>query len=87
MDEKLASRLWPDEDPIGQQLLLDYFSVESFGVVQTPVRVVGVVGNVRSESLAADSRETVYVPYRVQPFLPLTVTVRAPSIRQRSCRS
>ena len=76
VDEKLASRLWPDEDPIGQQLLLDYFSVESFGVVQTPVRVVGVVGNVRSESLAADSRETVYVPYRVQPFLPLTVTVR-----------
>ena len=34
------------------------------------------MGNVRSESLAVDSRETVYVPYRFQPFLPLTVTVR-----------
>ena len=76
VDEKLADRLWPDEDPIGQQLLLDHFSVESFGVEQTPVRVVGVVGNVRLESLAVDSRETVYVPYRFQPFLPLTVTVR-----------
>ena len=76
VDEKLANRIWPDEDPIGQQLKLDYFSVETFGVVQTPVRVVGVVGNVRAETLAADSRETVYVPYRFQPFLPLTVTVR-----------
>jgi len=76
VDEKLVHRLWPDEDPIGQQLLLDHFSVESFQMERTPVRVVGVVGNVRSESLAVDSRETVYLPYRFQPFLPLTVTVR-----------
>ena len=76
VDEKLADRLWPDQDPIGRQLMLDYFSVESFGMEKTPVRVVGVVGNVRAESLAADSRETVYVPYRFAPFLPMTVTVR-----------
>ena len=76
VDEKLANRLWPDEDPIGQQLMLDHFSVESFGVEQTPVRVVGVVGNVRAENLAADGRETVYVPYLFQPWFPLTVTVR-----------
>ena len=76
VDQKLANRLWPDEDPIGQQIVLDRFSVEVFGMEQTRVRVVGVVGNVRAESLAAEGRETVYFPYRFQPFLPMTVTLR-----------
>jgi putative ABC transport system permease protein len=50
--------------------------VEEFDMQRRPVRVVGVVGNVRSESLATESRETVYFPYRFQPWLPMTVTVR-----------
>ena len=76
VDENLAERLWPNEDPIGQQLMLDQFDVEAFDMIRVPVRVVGVVGNVRAESLAVDGRETVYLPYRFLPWFPLTVTLR-----------
>jgi ABC-type antimicrobial peptide transport system permease subunit len=41
-----------------------------------PVTIVGVVANVRSASLAAEGRETIYVPYVFQAFLPLTFVVR-----------
>jgi hypothetical protein len=41
-----------------------------------PVRIVGIVDNVRSASLAAEGGETVYVPYVFNSFLPLTYVVR-----------
>jgi putative ABC transport system permease protein len=37
---------------------------------------VGVVAPVRSQSLAAEGRETIYVPYYFNSFLPLTYVVR-----------
>jgi len=40
------------------------------------VTIVGVVGNVRSTSLAAEGRETIYVPYVFFSFLPMTFVVR-----------
>jgi putative ABC transport system permease protein len=45
-------------------------------MVRANITVVGVVANVRSSSLAAEGRETVYVPYVFQAFLPVTFTVR-----------
>ena len=48
-----------------------------------PCRIVGVVDNVRSASLAAEGRETIYVPYVFNSFLPLTYVVRtAPRSRE-----
>jgi putative ABC transport system permease protein len=40
------------------------------------VTIVGVVANVRSSSLAAEGRETIYVPYVFSSFLPLVFVVR-----------
>jgi hypothetical protein len=65
-----------EEDPLGAELLVDHFNEKTFSLERLPVRIVGVVDNVRSASLAAEGRETVYVPYVFSSFLPLTYVVR-----------
>jgi MacB-like periplasmic core domain len=62
IDRKLAKRVFGEEDPLGADLLVDYFNEKTFTLERLPVRIVGVVDNVRSASLAAEGRETVYVP-------------------------
>jgi putative ABC transport system permease protein len=79
IDQKLADRVFPDEDPIDKELVVDYFSEETFSLERRGVRVVGVVGNVRSSSLAAEARETIYVPYIFNAFMPVTYVVRTSS--------
>jgi putative ABC transport system permease protein len=76
VDVKLARRLFGDADPLGAQIVLDHFNEQTFSFERVPVTVVGVVQNVRSASLAAESRETIYVPYVFEAFLPLTFVVR-----------
>ena len=76
IDRKLATRVFGEEDPLGAELLVDHFNEKTFSLERLPVRIVGVVGNVRSASLAAEGRETIYVPYVFNSFLPLTYTVR-----------
>jgi putative ABC transport system permease protein len=83
VSETAARRLWPGQNPIGQQFhnwrnddRTHWFTV------------IGVVGNVRSTSLEYESLPTVYVPYW-QPswsggdndnFLVLYVRTRLPNI-------
>jgi putative ABC transport system permease protein len=76
VDVKLARRLFGDADPLGAQILVDHFNEQTFSLERLPVTVVGVVGTVRSASLAAESRETIYVPYVFQSFLTITFVVR-----------
>lgn len=76
IDRKLADKIWPGGDPIGKELVAEHFTAEEFGLVRAPMRVVGIVENVRAESLAYEGRETLYVPFRFSPWLPVTFTVR-----------
>ncbi len=76
IDVKLAARLFGSENPLGAQMLVDHFNETTFSLERLPVTIVGVVGNVRSASLAAEGRETIYMPYVFQSFLPLTFVVR-----------
>jgi putative ABC transport system permease protein len=76
IDQKLATRLFGDEDPVGSQLVVDHFNETTFSLERLPVQIVGVVANVRSASLSEDGRETIYVPYIFTSFLPLTYVVR-----------
>ena len=76
IDRKLAKRVFGEEDPLGAELLVDHFNEKTFSLERLPVRIVGVVDNVRSASLAAEGRETVYLPYVFNSFLPLTYVVR-----------
>ena len=77
IDERLAQRLWPDGDAVGKELRIERFNFEQFGLERVPLQVVGVVDNVRAQSLADEGRETVYYPYRFFPWFPLSFTVQA----------
>jgi len=76
IDAKMAARLFGQQNPLGSQFLMDHFDEKTFQMGRVPITVVGVVGNVRSTSLASEGRETIYVPYVFQSFLPVTLTVR-----------
>jgi putative ABC transport system permease protein len=76
IDAKLAARLFGGENPLGAQILVDHFNEKTFSMERIPIQIVGVVSNVKSASLSAEGRETIYVPYVFQAFLPLTFVVR-----------
>ena len=76
IDRKLADRVFANEDPVGAQLVIDHFNDQTFSLERVRVQIVGVVANVRSASLAAEGRETIYVPFIFNSFLPLTYVVR-----------
>ena len=76
------SDVFRDENPLGTQLIVDHFNEQTFSLERLPVTIVGVVANVRSASLAAEGRETIYVPYVFHSFLPLTFVVRTDGRRR-----
>jgi putative ABC transport system permease protein len=76
VDAKFAKRVFGDADPLGAQILVDHFNEKTFSLERLPVTIVGVVSNVRASSLAAEGRETIYLPYVFNSFLPLTFVVR-----------
>jgi len=76
VDQKFATRVFGRENPLGAQILVDHFNEKTFSLERLPVTIVGVVANVRSASLAAEGRETIYLPYVFQSFLPVTFVVR-----------
>jgi putative ABC transport system permease protein len=76
VDEKLARRVFGNANPLGAQLMVDHFNEQTFSLERLPVTIVGVVANVKSASLTAEGRETIYFPYVFSSFLPLTFVVR-----------
>jgi len=56
VSQAFAQQYWPDRDPIGEQMTLQYD--------KTPRRVVGVVGDVRHFGASSDATPQVYVPYQ-----------------------
>lgn len=55
VDEVLASRLWPDQNPVGERLQL--------ASEQTDRQVVGIVKAVQQSPLGEESQPVVYVPF------------------------
>jgi predicted permease len=73
ISQTLAKQAFPDEDPIGKRIRTNISS----GSEGAPFRlVIGVVGDVKAEGLAAPSIPESYVPYAQLPFAPMSVVVR-----------
>ncbi len=73
ISQRLARQIFPGEDPIGRRIRPNISS----GSGDAPMRViVGVVGDVKAEGLAAPSIPESYVPYAQLPFAPMSVVVR-----------
>ena len=71
VDEELAQRYWPNQDPIGKRI--------TYGDPNDPTRwnqVVGVVGHTLHEGLDGERRVQVYSPYRRIALEGLNVVVR-----------
>ena len=58
VDETLARKYWPGEDPVGKRI-----SFETQDGQRRWREVVGLVGHVRNQGLEGDSRGQYYVPY------------------------
>jgi len=69
INETMARRFFPNEDPIGKRMRLGYNNVMG--------EIVGIVGNVKHFSLDSESREEAYAPYDQTPFwLNMTLVAR-----------
>ncbi len=56
VNEATARLYWPDKDPVGQRIAIDYLPNDP------PREIVGVVGDVRLRRTQQDARPMVYVP-------------------------
>ena len=70
VNETLARKMWPGQDPIGKRLRLP--TGEHMTSLFT---VVGVVGDVKQYSLDHEPTMQLYVPYRQQPWNFMTLVV------------
>jgi putative ABC transport system permease protein len=69
VNETMANRYWPGEDPIGKRLTIPLLANASR-------EVVGVVADVKHSSLDTESGAEMYVPYLQKPFNFMAVVVR-----------
>ncbi len=68
INETMARRHWPNEDPIGKRVRISWDDLED--------EVIGVVGDVKHSGLDAEPRAMTYWPYARNAYGTMTVTVR-----------
>ncbi len=63
IDETMAERYWPGENPIGKRVIFEFTGPQGSGepILRT---IVGLAQNVRHYELEAPSRIQVYIPYQ-----------------------
>jgi putative ABC transport system permease protein len=72
INETLAKRHFPDEDPIGKLLKITYGK-------PVPRQIVGVIKDVKHKGLESESQEELYVPFAQNPWAFVTVVARTSS--------
>ena len=72
INETMARRYWPGADPVGQNLDLGMAIEPGYA----PVEIVGVVGDVKYDDMAAKFGNDVYVPYLQSGYPCYYLTVR-----------
>ncbi len=74
VDQTLAERFWPGQDPLGKRVRLMRPSNKGDWLT-----IVGVVGHVRNYGLDADAGEQVYTPFAQTPFEFVSLVLRTES--------
>ena len=70
INEAMARRHWPNEDPIGKRVKINWDSDRAD-------EVIGVVGDVRHQGLDTQARSMIYWPYLRVAYGGMTLTIRA----------
>jgi len=68
VNETMAGRFWPNQDPIGKQMIVARAELRT--------QVVGVVADVRTAGLDSEARGELYTPYDQRPWPSMTLVVR-----------
>jgi predicted permease len=84
IDETLARRFWPDQDPIGKTITIPEWSTN-------PYQIVGVVGSVKHFGLIGEAPATLYISFLHRPSMTLGFALQtsgnplslASSVRER----
>jgi ABC-type lipoprotein release transport system permease subunit len=82
IDGALAQRYWPQGDPLGAHVLLDYGTGEK----PREFEIVGVVGNVKHVGLSEEPTATLYGPLAQIPSSVITSRAANLSVVARSAR-
>jgi len=76
VNEHLAQRLWPNQDPIGKHIIhVDDEPAPGVWAPDKALMVVGVVRDAREGSLAADIQDQVYLPITPDREVPVMYTL------------
>jgi len=62
INQTMAQRFWPGEDPLGQRVTVDFFN-------DVPREIVGVVGDIRQSIYQLEMQPQIYVPHAQLPVL------------------
>jgi putative ABC transport system permease protein len=79
VNDALARRQWPNEDPIGQTVVSPITVIGPMGrsLMKRPVfQVVGVVASVKNSTLVREAEPAIYFNFRQFPFRGLNIVVQ-----------
>jgi putative ABC transport system permease protein len=83
VNEAMAQRYWPGESPVGRRMALDLEAMRFFrdrppllDVASGMREIVGVVENVRFQSLTSTAAPEMYIPYQQKPAANMAVVLR-----------
>ncbi len=73
VNQTMADKVWPNENPVGKGLMLDY------NRGKYAYEVVGVTGGIRYYGLKVEPRPEVFIPHAQNAYLPMNLVVRTAS--------
>jgi predicted permease len=79
VNDALARRQWPNEDPIGQSVVAPISNIGPLGrtLIKTRMyQVVGVVASVKNSTLVREAEPAIYFNYRQFPFRGLSIVLQ-----------
>lgn len=81
INETMARRFWPNEDPIGKELALstEVYKTGKFDLASGWRQVVGVVADIRHFGLASQAGPEAYIPFTQSPVREMTAVLRTSS--------
>lgn len=77
INETMAKRYWPQENPVGKQVTIKYGQ-------PVPREIVGVVDDTKQAALDAETQAEIYVPYTQTPLPFMSIVARTSGVEPAS---